>query len=69
VKRVAAVDSDRGMLSLLGDNPGASTDSRTFGPVPRHAVIGRVAFRYAPAERAGPVAGRPPLTAMGRSPR
>lgn len=54
VKRVAA---RRGpLLELRGDNPDASTDSRTFGPVPADAVWGRAVRRYAPAARAGPLA-------------
>ena len=51
VKRVAAVHGDA--VTLLGDNPAASTDSRTWGPVPARAVRGRVVYRYAPAERTG----------------
>jgi nickel-type superoxide dismutase maturation protease len=53
VKRVAAV-LDAGVV-LRGDNPTASTDSRSFGPVPPTAVLGRVVRCYAPAWRAGPV--------------
>ena len=53
VKRVAA---RRGaQVVVAGDNPGQSTDSRTFGPVDRGTVVGRVVYRYAPASRAGPV--------------
>ncbi len=51
VKRVAAVDGRR--VRLAGDNPQASTDSRTFGPVDRRAVWGRVWYRYAPPDRTG----------------
>lgn len=36
-----------------GDNAAASTDSRLFGAVPRHLLLGRVVYRYAPASRAG----------------
>ena len=54
VKRIGAVLEDG--LVLHGDNPGASTDSRIFGPVPPSAVLGRVVRRYAPSWRAGPVA-------------
>ncbi|MHB8329848.1 MAG: nickel-type superoxide dismutase maturation protease [Acidimicrobiales bacterium] len=53
VKRVTAVGA--GHLELSGDNPAASTDSRSFGPVGLGAVRGRVVRRYAPAHRAGPV--------------
>ena len=51
VKRVASIDGDA--ITVLGDNLGASTDSRTFGPVPRRAVLGRAVYRYAPTARAG----------------
>jgi nickel-type superoxide dismutase maturation protease len=47
VKRVAAVDLHQG-VSLLGDNAEESTDSRSFGPVPPDAIIGRVRWRYWP---------------------
>ena len=53
VKRVSAVLEDE--IVLRGDNPGASTDSRSFGPVPAGAVLGRVVRCYAPSWRAGPV--------------
>ncbi len=46
VKRIEAVDGDR--LVLAGDNPAASTDSRTFGPVDRSAVIAVIRWRYWP---------------------
>jgi signal peptidase I len=38
---------------VLGDNPSASTDSRTLGPVPLAAITGRAVYRYHPPERAG----------------
>ncbi|HEX7166833.1 MAG TPA: nickel-type superoxide dismutase maturation protease [Acidimicrobiales bacterium] len=53
VKRVAS--SGRDGIFVVGDNPAASTDSRVFGAVPRRLVMGRVVYRYAPAERAGRV--------------
>lgn len=49
VKRVASVSGP--MLVLRGDNDAASTDSRSFGPVPRPSVAGRVLYRYSPPER------------------
>jgi signal peptidase I len=62
VKRVVGLGDDRppfgntlreGIVYLEGDNPNVSRDSRTFGPVPRHAVVGLAWFRYAPAARRG----------------
>lgn len=41
VKRVASVTGD-GRLELASDNPGAGTDSRTWGPVAPEAVLGTV---------------------------
>jgi len=51
VKRLVAVAPSG--LTVLGDNPAASTDSRVFGPVPPDAVRGRVVYRYHPVERRG----------------
>jgi nickel-type superoxide dismutase maturation protease len=53
VKRVGRVDD--ASLTVLGDDPAASTDSRSFGPVPRRTVLGRPVYRYAPSGRAGPI--------------
>jgi nickel-type superoxide dismutase maturation protease len=53
VKRVWAIDRRASLVTVLGDNPGASTDSRAFGPVPRRSVAGRAVYRYAPQARAG----------------
>jgi nickel-type superoxide dismutase maturation protease len=53
VKRVGAVLDDE--IVLRGDNPSASTDSRSFGPVPASSILGRVVRCYAPSWRAGPV--------------
>jgi nickel-type superoxide dismutase maturation protease len=49
IKRIAAVDGAAGTATLVGDAPGASTDSRAFGPVPLAAIRWRVAGRYWPA--------------------
>jgi signal peptidase I len=38
---------------VVGDAPGRSTDSRTFGPVERGHVLGVVVFVLAPAGRRG----------------
>jgi len=51
VKRVRSEDASG--VWIEGDNPAESTDSRTFGPVPRTLVLGRARYRYAPAARAG----------------
>jgi signal peptidase I len=40
---------------VLGDNRAASRDSRTFGRLPRHRIRGRVAWRYWPLSRWGPI--------------
>ena len=45
-KRVAGIEG--GAAWLLGDNPPASTDSRTFGAVPLDELQGRVRWRYWP---------------------
>jgi len=45
---------------VVGDNHDASTDSRSFGPVCRRAISGRVRFVYWPPARAGRVPGNPP---------
>jgi nickel-type superoxide dismutase maturation protease len=55
VKRVVGV-TPRG-VEVRGDNPAASTDSRTFGPVPPALVVGAVIYRYAPLGRAGRLNG------------
>jgi len=55
VKRVSAVDAAG--VTVLGDNPAASTDSRTFGPVPRALVLGRAVYRYWPEARRGRIRG------------
>ncbi len=45
-------------LFVVGDNTSRSHDSREFGPVPHASVLGIAWFRYAPAERRGPVGPR-----------
>lgn len=47
LKRILAVD-EQGMYFLDGDNAAASTDSWTFGPVPRELILARVRWRYWP---------------------
>ena len=63
VKRLAGVPGDsiggRRLGSdefwLLGDNPPASTDSRSMGTLDRSAIRGVILFRYWPPDRMGPV--------------
>ena len=38
---------------VLGDNRGASNDSRSFGPVPIEDIVGRAWFSYWPLEHVG----------------
>lgn len=52
VKRVAGHDA-QGWLMVGGDDPSASTDSRTFGTVDPGTVEGRPWFRYWPLRRVG----------------
>ena len=51
VKRVAA--SGPTGVTVLGDNPSASTDSRSLGELARAAVRGRAVYRYFPDSRRG----------------
>ena len=56
VKRITAVPGDvlegrtidPGEVVVRGDNSAASTDSRTFGPIPLRSVEGIVRVRYRP---------------------
>ena len=47
VKRILAID-EHGMVFLDGDNAAGSTDSWSFGPVPRELILARVRWRYWP---------------------
>ncbi len=62
VKRVTGTAPDG--LWVEGDRPDASTDSRSFGPVPGSIVAGRVVFVYAPLDRMGPVGPGPDAGAV-----
>jgi nickel-type superoxide dismutase maturation protease len=53
VKRVTTTDRAQGTVAVEGDAGGASTDSRTFGPVPVGSAIGPAVYRYAPPHRRG----------------
>jgi nickel-type superoxide dismutase maturation protease len=57
IKRVAAVHGAH--LDLRGDATASSTDSRHFGRVPVDAVRWRVALRYWPPGRIGPLPAPP----------
>jgi signal peptidase I len=66
VKRVGATEGESDPFGaavpsrtvyVVGDDPARSRDSRSFGPVPLDGLVGRVWFRYAPANRRGPVNG------------
>ena len=57
IKRVRSVDRRAGTLVVEGDARQSSTDSRSFGPVSRSAIVGRALYRYAPAGRNGAVPG------------
>jgi nickel-type superoxide dismutase maturation protease len=54
VKRLVERATD-GRWVVRGDNPNVSRDSRTFGTISASLLIGRVVYRYLPAERRGPV--------------
>lgn len=46
VKRVSSIETD-GSISLIGDNPSESSDSRGFGSINGKDVIGKVVARLA----------------------
>lgn len=50
-----ATEATEDWFEVKGDNSERSTDSRSFGPVPRNRFRGRVLFRYWPVGRAGPI--------------
>lgn len=56
VKRVTATTPNG--IEIRGDNPAASTDSRTYGSVPRTLIVGRALSRYAPPPGQDPCAAR-----------
>ncbi|MDQ1403043.1 MAG: hypothetical protein QOG03_1359 [Actinomycetota bacterium] len=53
LKRVSAVDGGTGRITVVGDNPAESTDSRVFGAVDRELYVGRAVYRYHPRARVG----------------
>jgi nickel-type superoxide dismutase maturation protease len=46
VKRVVTADGRK--VTVVGDNPAESTDSRHFGPVDQRSLTGVVVYRYHP---------------------
>jgi nickel-type superoxide dismutase maturation protease len=44
IKRVSRIENDR--VYLLGDNPAASTDSRSFGWVNSSAIAAKLRFSF-----------------------
>ncbi len=44
IKRIDVVHGNS--FEVAGDHADASTDSRTFGPVPANLILGKVWFRY-----------------------
>jgi signal peptidase I len=48
-----AITVPDGHVFLMGDNRGASSDSRTYGPVPEDSIVGPVLVRYWPPGRWG----------------
>jgi nickel-type superoxide dismutase maturation protease len=62
VKRVESVTAEG--VQVIGDNQGASRDSRDFGQVAHEAVVGVACYRYHPRHRAGALsASRGPVRA------
>ncbi len=50
---MAPVEVKPGTLFVLGDNRGASNDSRSWGPVPAENVVGRAWMRFWPLNHLG----------------
>lgn len=50
IKRIEKIDNNR--VYLIGDHPGASTDSRHFGWLDIDAIVAKVVWPHAPRHRA-----------------
>jgi signal peptidase I len=48
-----AIKIPKGYFFMMGDNRGASDDSRYWGPVPKSWIIGEAFFTYWPPDRIG----------------
>jgi len=55
-------------MFVLGDNRSSAADSRTYGPLPVAAIIGRVTYRCEPLSRRGPIASTVQLSSASPSP-
>ena len=54
-RSVAEETIPAGMYWVMGDHRPISSDTRDFGPVPRHLIYGKAAFVYWPADGLGVV--------------
>jgi inner membrane protease subunit 1 len=53
-------DVSVGEVYVVSDGATGGRDSRSFGPVPFRSLLGVAWWRYAPAERSGPLRESPP---------
>ena len=51
VKRVQEVEAGSGLVTVVGDNPDFSTDSRRFGPIHTSDIIGKVVWHIGRDDR------------------